>query len=87
MVPEVTLDCRVFVATIIAMIMFASFVAFALSTASGENYKFNMTKDLIEEGRLLQFCVVDHKMLLPDIETFCSTRYGGINTPYGEAIK
>lgn len=79
-------DDRIFLGAVIVMVMFALFVAMVL-TVYAEDYKFNMTQELKEETHLLNFCVVDHKILLPDIETFCSTRYGGINTPYGEAIK
>ncbi|HTH22855.1 MAG TPA: hypothetical protein VL854_11610 [Nitrososphaeraceae archaeon] len=52
----------------------------------GEDYKFNMTKELEDEGRTLQLCIFNTKIEIQGIPEFCSTRYGGINSPYGDKI-
>ena len=47
---------------------------------NGEQYKFNMTKELLIEQRVLTICIeTDIKL------DFCDTRYGGKG--YGEPLK
>jgi hypothetical protein len=48
----------------------------------GEDYKFNMTKELEDEERVLQICIETTIKL-----EFCDSRYGALDKPYGEAVK
>jgi hypothetical protein len=50
--------------------------------AFGEEFHFNMTKQLNDETRLLQICI-ETEIKIPN----CEILYGGVNTTYGEKIK
>jgi hypothetical protein len=53
-----------------------------LHSVYGEDYKFNMTKELEDEQRVLQICIETTIKL-----EFCDSRYGALDKPYGEAVK
>jgi len=50
--------------------------------AHGEQFHFNMTKQLNDETRLLALCI-DSDIKIPN----CEILYGGVNSSYGEALR
>jgi hypothetical protein len=78
--------------TIIGLILMVIVGAFVLGLIAaihyiyGEDYKFNMTRELQDETNVLPLCY-DTGMEIEMIKDFCAERYGGLNTPYGEPIK
>ena len=68
-----------------------SYFCFALgvvvgNVVHGEQYTFNMTQEQRDETNVLPLCF-DTGMEIEMIKEFCKDRYGGIDTPYGDAIK
>jgi hypothetical protein len=68
------------------VIGFVSGILYQVHTVKAENYNFNMTKELEDEGNVVALCY-DTGIEIEMIKEFCATRYGGIGTEYGEAIK
>jgi hypothetical protein len=65
------------------------FTVESLYIVYGEDYKYNFTKDELDEYRLVELCYNLHKsdMAISMLEQFCSERYGKLNTEWGEPIK
>lgn len=60
---------------------------FYCSIVRGEDFNYNMTKQMQDEGRLLEFCIHNTTIKIPDLDKFCGLHYGGIDTVYGDKIK
>jgi hypothetical protein len=73
------LSLVLYVAILVSVIVVMSW---ALPLVNAEQYKFNMTKELEDEERVLQICIETTIKL-----EFCDSRYGALDKPYGEAIK
>lgn len=52
----------------------------------GAEFKFNLTKRMQDETKLLDFCISNTTIKIPDVEKFCALSYGGLNTSYGESV-
>jgi hypothetical protein len=70
------------VAGIVMGFFVGAYIGFHLFKVSGEEFHFNMTKQLNDETRLLQICI-ETEIKIDN----CNLLYGGVNTTYGEAIK
>jgi hypothetical protein len=68
------------------MIATIAFVISVIQHAYSENYVYNFTKQEKDELFVSQMCVAGVELNVTSISE-CKYIYGGINSPYGEAVK
>jgi hypothetical protein len=84
---DIPWDIIVSVAVVMAIAgVFIIGVLAAIQFIFGEDYKFNMTQEMKDEGNVVALCY-QNDIQIDFIKQFCSTRYGGIESEFGEAIK